>query len=221
MNFETLKSKKNKYSEIVLSSRQISWIGSGIVIFSFFVFVSGYFLGCKNSVEKFTDKMEKEAFVDNIHYSMADMYDKGENIACKEDLRDDLDQIPLLENKEEKMEIVAAELPEKAQVVKNENVAEDKVTTNISDVKKSESGKLFYAELVGFGSAKAAQKFVEKMEKNGLKISLKKRQSKGKKGRVVTWYQAVTDKYLEKEELQKFVDKIKTIEALHDVRICV
>ncbi len=92
-----------------------------------------------------------------------------------------------------------------------ENVIVDEVLTAES--------KKYYAELIGFGRLKPAQLFADKMEQKGYNVLIKKRTSKTGKGKLVSWYQAVTDEYSDKQALEQLLEAIKQTERLQDIKI--
>ncbi len=77
----------------------------------------------------------------------------------------------------------------------------------------------YLAELIGFGSLSSAQAFVDRLEKKGIKVSIKKRDSKSARGKLVSWYQVVTQPYDSHENLMRVVDVVKRDERLKGVHI--
>jgi len=77
----------------------------------------------------------------------------------------------------------------------------------------------YYAQLVGFGTTKKAKQFVERLEKDKIVAYVRERKSKTARGKVINWYQVVTDPYTDKDALIALVEKVKIKERLHDVRI--
>jgi len=77
----------------------------------------------------------------------------------------------------------------------------------------------YYAQLVGFGTIKKAQQFVERLSKQEITAYVRERKSKTVRGKVINWYQVVTDPYTDKDSLIALVEKVKIQERLHDVRI--
>jgi len=77
---------------------------------------------------------------------------------------------------------------------------------------------LYYAELIGYGTEKAAHKFSEKIAHKGIETVVKKHTNRTAKGRMVNWYQVVTIPY-KRHELESLVKKLEKEEKLNDVRL--
>jgi len=74
--------KKNVETSIkgvFLSNRHASFVVAGGLFFSFIIFISGYFLGQKNAVERFSNKVEQESFADQLYSSMCTMHENKDN----------------------------------------------------------------------------------------------------------------------------------------------
>lgn len=76
------------------------------------------------------------------------------------------------------------------------------------EVVETTSHQLYYAQLIGFGTEKAAQGFVKKLDAKNIETEIKKRVSKTAKGNVSYWYQVVTTPYADKNDLSAVVNKI-------------
>lgn len=83
----------------------------------------------------------------------------------------------------------------------------------------SESPEHYYAELVGFGSFKAATQCAERMQAHGFLVQVKKRMSKTARGKTIAWYQIITPLYDDKDSLSQQVTRIAKQERLKGVRI--
>jgi len=104
--------------------------------------------------------------------------------------------------------------------VESKAPVESKILRPASAVAKaSAKDERYYAELIGFGTHRAANKFVEKLKKRNFSVVLKKRKSKTSKGKTIVWYQVVTEKFDNKNDLIAFVDILKDKEKLKGVRI--
>jgi len=80
----------------------------------------------------------------------------------------------------------------------------------------------YYAQLIGFGTEKAAHLFVKKLAAKGIETEIKKRVSKTVKGRTSYWYQVVTTTYTNKDDLSELVSRISKEENIKDasIRVC-
>jgi hypothetical protein len=77
----------------------------------------------------------------------------------------------------------------------------------------------FYAQLIGFGTLSAAQKFSDRLRRKNFPVQVKERNSSTAQGKKIIWYQVVTEPFEDKEELLAAVHKIKLEEKLHDIRV--
>ena len=75
--------------------------------------------------------------------------------------------------------------------------------------------------LNGFGTLKAADRFVNRLQKKGIPVEVKKRISKTVRGKIIAWYQVVTKEYTDKSVLEKLVATLKKDEKLKDPSIII
>lgn len=197
--------RKNIYDEpcacqdstiLALDRTSVSRMVAASSLLCFFIFVTGYFWGKRHAVESFATAVQQEAMADRLQMSFATM---GQ----------DLQEVtPLSHNENLKMV---------------ESVSGEQLTENSQSVKALPSapdGKTYFAQLVGFGVARNAKRFVQKLAKSGItEIEMMSRTSRMRNGKTRTWYQVVTKPFADHEQLAHLVDKIKNIEKLHDVRI--
>jgi cell division septation protein DedD len=191
----------------------MSWALSIILLLNFFIFMTGYFLGKKQAVDQLNYKIDQESLTDHVYSSMyalydtkvqpesSDMVEPGEEVA-EADL---VSEEPALE---QAIDITA-------QVQVSDEAPKD--SSEIITVQNN--GHEYYAQLVGFSSEKTAQQFVKKLAQRDITAHIKQRPSKTAKGKIVHWYQVITESFTKKEELLKLVENIKRRENLHDVRI--
>lgn len=82
------------------------------------------------------------------------------------------------------------------------------------------SPEQFYkAQLIGFGTLRAAQQFVDRLQQKNMPVRVQERHSKTAQGKEVIWYQVTTELFSDKHELTAFVERIKKEERLKDIRI--
>jgi len=196
----------NESSGLFFTNRQVGWIVSGITMFCFFVFMGGYFLGKKKAVEKFYSKIKEDSFADHVYYSMCSLYDK---------------QGELVEQHDEQVEdvVVAQEDGAEAIIAQSEIPSAEQGGQSESLQAVKEECSQFYAELIGFGTHRAARKFADKLLAENISVSVKKRKSKTSRGKMITWYQVVTETFSDKSDLMALVDDVSSQERLKDVRI--
>lgn len=214
-----MESDSEKKSTLVLSARHVSWAVSSFLLVCFFVFISGYFLGKKKAAEKFYSKVKEESFSDQIYYSMCSMYNKTDDQLAQEGAvseGEDLDPLPEVKNMQESSDVPL--LAQAAAAVQKEINQESQKRLEVVSSDQKEIIK-YYAELIGFGTNRAAEKFANKLKKDNISVSVKRRRSKTAKGRVITWYQVVTERFSNRNDLIALVDDISAQERLKDVRI--
>jgi hypothetical protein len=79
--------------------------------------------------------------------------------------------------------------------------------------------QLYKAQLIGFGTMRAAHQFADRLQQKNLPVRVQERHSKTAQGKEVIWYQVTTELFNDKKELMAFVEKIKKEERLKDIRI--
>lgn len=129
-------------------------------------------------------------------------------------------QVSLMVNGQKNTDRLAQNSTENCDIDAENTKNEDNSNQAYSSGEYEESQKEeCYAELVGFGTKSAAQAFYNRLKKEGISVILKKRTSKNSRGRIMCWYQAVTEKFDNKRDLIAFVDIIKDKENLKGVKI--
>jgi len=205
---------------LFLTNRHVSWMLSFFIVTSFFVFIAGYFFGKKKAVEKFYKKIDQDSLADHIYYSVCSIYDNGDAIARQESTEVSTD------GSRDAFSLAKGEV-RKTEKKKTESVVKVTQAINVQQAKvesvQVENNKTpqenYYAELIGFGTARAANRFVKKLEKQGFSVVLKRRKSRSSKGKTIVWYQVITEKFDNKSDLIAFVDIIKDKERLKGIRI--
>lgn len=221
---------KNPYhggdkSGFFLTSRRVSWLFSAVILFSFFVFITGYFLGKHHAVEKFYHKIEQDSFADHIYYSMCSLYDKGgienNNGGGTEAVATDSDGEDQEKGSGLELSMQGALTLVPASAIGKKVDSGDCTTITDKEGQKTEEKEQaqYYAELVGFGTETAAEKFADELKKKNITVLVKRRHSKTARGRVTTWYQVISETFSNKGDLMAFVDDVSTRERLKDVRI--
>lgn len=187
-----------------LTSRRFSWMVSGFLMLSFFIFMAGYFLGQRKVLADFSCKVEQESLGDAIFSSVYSLYTNRDSMDSSDD--------------EGSSEIVEA-TPE---LCDSQEVLEvNKHDEEVPLVQKSENSAQYYAELIGFGTETAAQSFAARMQKDGIPVNVKKRVSKTARGKQIAWYQVITEKFCETEPLLDLVRKLEKKEHLKaNIQMC-
>ena len=175
---------KSSYG-LYMQNRQLSWIVALIILVNFCLFMGGYFLGQKNVVSAFSNKIEQESFSDQIYSSMCSLCDNGEVEENAEEITDNDDQAP--EQTEEQsqtavrapdanmaMAIDAGQIQSHsivssadADVDNDQQNDEEPENVNVADTQ-------YYAQLIGFGSVRNAQQFAQKLSRKEIPVRSKK-----------------------------------------------
>lgn len=79
--------------------------------------------------------------------------------------------------------------------------------------------QLYYAQLMGFGTSKAAERFAHRLQQKNIAVKVIERNSETTQGKKIIWYQVVTECFDNKDELLAFVRKIEENEHLNDIHI--
>lgn len=200
---------------LFLTNRHLSWALSIVLLFNFFLFMTGYFLGKKHAVDHISYKIDQESLSDHVYSSMYALYDsKAPNTSS--DNSEPGEEIEIAEGESQTEEPILDQAIDAAAEVKSaQDIIEESKNLGSAQAKNHE----YYAQLVGFSSQQAAQQFIKKLALRDITAHIKQRQSKTSKGKIVYWYQVITESFTNKEELLKLVDTIKYREKLHDVRI--
>lgn len=175
---------------LFVPNRQLSSIVAFIMLIPFVSFLAGYFFGSQHSAEEFTGKIEQESFTDQIYASLC---------------------VTQPEKDEESYAVADASSEQAEQ--------EEAAVEVVEDPPAVEPQESYYAQLIGFGTAQAANRFVQRMERKGVSTQVKVRKSKTANGRVVSWYQVVTEPHTDKKQLTELVERIKKEEKLSDAPI--
>ena len=177
-------------SGLYVPNRHLSFVVAGIILVVFSTFMGGYFFGQKSTAEQFTHQIHQDSFVDQVYSSVFSLAEWQE--------RDD-------STSENVASIVTTDAP--AEITSTPEEAE-----HISSTR-------YYAQLIGFGTSRAAERFVKRLTQKGVIVQTKKRVSKTAKGRTIVWYQVVTPPYADKVELEMLISQLSKEEKLKDVRI--
>ena len=176
---------------ITLSSRHMSWLLVGIIVIALGSFGGGYFWGEKKSAERFLKRIGQEVLSDEVYSSVCSLGDTA---------NEEIDE----------GEVTVAQL----------DTSQDSTVESIKeDQEEREAQETYYAQLIGYGTLKRAKKFVEKLTNEGFAVHIRERKSKSTRGKVISWYQVVTDPYVDQTKLIEMVEVVKKQERLHDVRI--
>ncbi len=194
---------------LFVPNRQLSFVVSGGIITLFFVFIIGFFGGQRYAISQFSYKLNQDSFADQIYSSL---YTLGEHDIEDEQYVDDT------ENKEDENKNIEPVQSEEntIKILQSSDITEPV----INQPAKAESRHMYYAPLIGFGTVRAAQRFTQRLVKQGYSVYMKKIRSKTARGKkVISWYQVVTEPCEDKAMLEALVQRIVQQEKLKDVHI--
>lgn len=194
---------KNKETNgVFIQNRHMSIaVASGFLLL-FFAFATGYFWGKKTAGEQFVADMQAQSFADQLYTTLCDN-------AIDDQECDVANAAPLVT--EEQLTVSdenAQETSPKQTLIPTDQVPTEQI-----------NAPQYYAQLIGFGSALAAEKFQKKLAAHGIEVIIVKRESKTAKKKIITWYQAVTPSFSNKQKLEELVAQIKKQERLGDIKI--
>ncbi len=194
----------HRKSELRLSLRHTAAYSAAAVLLLGITFFGGYFFGKKQMAEQFIMKIDQDSFADQIYSSLCALYD-GEEPVTK--------GLLVAEND--------AATPAKETVPLVDMVATTTTEESVSMAEQlgAKSGPSYYAELIGYGTRKAAELFVQKMNKKSISVELKERKSVTAQGKKREWYQVVTGRHKNRENLERITDRLAREEKINGIRI--
>ncbi len=203
--------------QIVLTKRQASMTMASILLFCLFVFIVGFFLGKRSSIDEFSQKVSNDSLHDQIDFLLTTQ--SLQTSATEEELGS-FDNVPqefsarsFDEPFERAIITQLQETPVSAIVTPQPELNDVLVSKDAQD---SPVAQPQYAQLIGFGTKKAAQMFVARLKKYNVPVILKTVISKTAAGKERVWYQAITPTYQSAQELQGQIAKVKRLEHIRD-----
>lgn len=194
----------SEHNFLVFTKRQTTFITAGTIFIAVMIFTLGYVIGQKRALNDFSDQVKEDSFADKVKFSMYSSYKSlPTNIDIDTEAELDLEAEKNLP--QETKEQIESQVESEAQ--ETSELAGQLVT-----------GKKYWAQLCGFSSPMAAKKFAERAKKLDIPVEIVEKKSRGK-SKTITWYQAVTPKYQNKQELLKNVEKIQLAEKLQKVKL--
>jgi len=215
---------------ICLDSRYASWVVATFVLLSFGFFMCGYFMGKRVVMQDLHITAEKDALADQVYTSLCTRQDKKIVMAQQEKATaSSLESTEMLYNSSieaaqntfQEVSVDASDTVVDASASDNQptDLALNTQQKSAQENSSGESHQKYYAQLIGFGTKKAAEKFARRLQHNNMPVTVKSRHSSTAKGKKITWYQVVTQELTDKNLLEKLVNEITLKERLVDVRI--
>lgn len=187
---------------LFIPNRQLSLAVSGCIAMLFLSFMTGYFFGGQHAAQDFMHQV--------THVSCNDQMSASLCALTKECVMVDAT------NHENSSDLSAVQDDNSFQECVHNNV-ENLAPVQVSEIKNTETR--FYAQLIGFGTQQAAQRFAKKLESRNISVEINKHSSRTAKGKTINWYQVVTVPYDDKQQLLALVDTIQKTERIQDIRI--
>lgn len=210
---------------IYITKKQASVTVALLVFLSVLIFIAGYFWGKQSMLEEFTQKTSQESFNDQVDYLLTmqsftakhgALPDRDESAENKEK---SLESIPdALEENEKDEEVIKK--PEAPIVLPNKKIITESKPSSVAV--SIEQSKKHFAALAGFGKKTSAETMINRLKKHKIDLELKTKVSKSASGKGTrTWYQVVTKPYLDKDEVQRIVDRVVALEHIKrsDIKI--
>jgi hypothetical protein len=197
---------------LTLSRRLIPGLLSLLLLLVFIGFMIGYFLGVKYTTDEFVTQIRQETLADQLLVSSVGNAggangSEPEAVTVATAPETESASCEISDFAKATSDMAAGEQP-------NQVVAQSVPTTAPAEAAR------YSAELIGFGTKAAAQEFIKRVSAyNPVALELKERHSKTARGKVIKWYQVVTGKYEQKQELQKQLDTLIKKERLQDIKI--
>lgn len=201
---------KNVDKALHLNQRQISHLIVFLLFAGFFIFMLGYYLGKKMVIE------------DN--YSQGLMSNTASSIInAVEDFKSPSEQNESIENDDffNSSSADAEKKNNESSGAEENNLKENIIKPLHSAVEKDKSiTNIYYCgQLAGFGTERAAEKYLDDIKKKGFAARLVKRKSHAVNGIERTWYQVTTPYLNSKGELEETISKMKKARLCNSVEI--
>lgn len=189
---------------LIIQKKIVSQLIAFFLLFAFFIFALGYFLGKKKLAEDFSHIVDQTNFSDQINFALTSLYERENAISSRSIQKEDLDAVCITQDNS-----VSIDKPVSAVALEPEP-SSHKLNT--------EKAERYAAQLFG-GTQKAVNLFAQRLAKKGINIEIRSRTSKTASGKSMVWYQAVTKPYTNKNELEAVVATIKKLEKINNVSI--
>lgn len=185
-----------------LTKKEVSVISFTFVIISILTFIVGYFWGKQSVIDGFTQKTSQESFNDKVDYLLTMQSFVAKNGG------------QILESAEEEKEAIEPVQTETELIVEVKPIETIKKSEKIVSSSQKKT-TMHFAALAGFGKKNQAQQMVDRLKQRNIDVLLKTRVSKSASGKASkTWYQVVTPKFDNLEDVHDLVDSILRSEKI-------
>lgn len=226
-DFERTERATDKTAGFFLDARTTSWLVAAGLALLFFSFFTGYFLGQKQAIARFTHKLDQDSFADHIYAALCGMDDAQEQATTGDQTATDDDAIRVSAADEQQgqsntsIQSATQEESDEQEPADAPTPGAANKTANAEEPQSSEQeiSTQYYAQLAGFGTAKAAQRLVYRLHQKGIPVFVRKRNSRSARGTLISWYQVVTERFQDKTKLEELITTIKKEEKITDVHL--
>lgn len=188
-----------KKNGLFIPTRQVTAYTSLALSLLGVVFMAGYFFGKKHMVDQFVAKIEQDSFADQISASLCSLYDQ------------------------ELEPMVVAQLDEEISPESLSTLPEEQIPVALNKQEESVPDEALlgghYAQLIGYGTQKAADKFAHNLQKKGIPALVKTRKSQTAQGKQSIWYQVVTEPFTDKNALEQLAQRVAKDENIQGIQI--
>lgn len=202
---------------LFIPNRQLSAVVAIILLLSFSIFMTGYFLGKRKVVEQFTQEVQQDAVSDKIYTTML-ATQEGQSSFVKDSAYAETTRDKSVDMRVAADALLVTHVDDN--ITASPLMSHEEISTTVQLDATSQDARSYYAQLIGFGTEKAAQLFAKKLLTKGIETEVKRRSSKTAKGHTSYWYQVVTAQYSNKDDLLHLVDRLTKEENIKDARIC-
>lgn len=217
---------------MTIDSQQVCWLLITILLVITGSFVSGYFWGHKKSADTMYTLISRDSLADQVYNSLCtvalnndsedtnnDINDSNDNDDSDDADKDDNTNLTVQGNNSN-IQVAAGTDNTDAEHGDSDATDQDTSDSNSQNTQKNLDVRTqYYAQLAGFASLRAAEKFVGRASERNIAVLVRERLSHTSKGKSIVWYQVVTENYEDQDALNSVVAILTKEEKLHDVRI--
>lgn len=203
MNPENKDNKLKKMGLFIPNRHATAYVSGGMSLLVV-VFFCGYFFGKKHMAEEVSVKIEQNSFADHVYSSFYALYEQNGELSGEEPIQ--------AHNIQEEQKTDKAE---QSILISTDNSKKDQQYM-VEEIMPSEQ---YYAEIIGYGTQKAADQFAQKLQKQKLPVRVKTRQSSNEQGKNKKWYQVTTELFTDRKALEALTDRIARDEKIRGIQI--
>lgn len=192
---------------LFVPNRQLSALVALLLFLFFACFITGYFLGKKCMITSISEQIKYDVLNDQLSDDTLKTNFDGDGVESVNDLVS-------LNDTQHHIGTVSEGV---VHTSVNELLSINEACTKIME--QENNTIQYYAQLIGFGTEKAAHQFVQKLAAKNIETMVKKHTSRTAKGKTVYWYQVVTPTHTDRHHLELLVSRLEKEERLKDACI--